>query len=280
MSGYQNLFDFEIENPGTSNGPMLSISSAGTAHEKTYHGGLSITKPISASGQYINLNRGASTVWSIGYQFGTSRFAIDQGNTNDASFGAASAPSFTINTSGRVGLGVYDATHRLQLPNDNSVMGWGIANDWPTYSDGRFKKNRNEVGTVLQKVMQMEPVTYQWEKYHHNEDGKIVKDGIITPKLDMGFIAQDLYQLFPLAVHKPKDESKETWSVSYNKLSVILTKAFQEQQLMLDAERSAHDKTKQELEQLKTEVQKLQGRFADFESKLENLTEPEGKVQR
>ena len=84
-------------------------------------------------------------------------------------------------------------------------------------------------------------------KYHFDKEGNIVAKGELTDIRNIGFIAQDLYKHFPLAVYKPEDESKDVWSISYGNLSVILTKAIQEQQLMLETERSNHDKTKQEL---------------------------------
>ncbi|MDZ4843960.1 MAG: tail fiber domain-containing protein [Chitinophagales bacterium] len=256
LSTFTGLFDFEIENPGSSNGPMLSISPNGTAHLKSYHGGLSITKPLGSNGQYINLARGASTVWSVGYQYGTARFAIHEGNTNDAAF--ATTPHFTIaNTTGYIGLGVASPSRRIETPNENSSNGRPIAFAWDAFSDGRFKKNREDIGTVLSRVNQLEPVFYQWEKYGHDSKGKLSSTGELNEKKDMGFIAQDIYKLFPEVVVKPADENTSLWSVDYARLSVVLTRAIQEQQVMLISERDAHQQTKAELENLKDEVEQL-----------------------
>lgn len=257
LSTFTGLFDFEIENPtGSSNGPMLSISPNGTAHVKGYHGGLSITKPLGSNGQYINLARGASTVWSVGYQYGTARFAIHEGNTNDAAF--ATTPHFTIaNTTGYIGLGVASPSRRIETPNENSSNGRPIAFAWDVFSDGRFKKNREDIGTVMARVKQLEPVFYQWEKYGYDTRGRISPTGDLNEKKDMGFIAQDIYKLFPEVVVKPADENMSLWSVDYARLSVVLTRAIQEQQAMLDAEKDAHQQTKAELENLKGEVEQM-----------------------
>ncbi|HXH20205.1 MAG TPA: tail fiber domain-containing protein [Chitinophagales bacterium] len=256
LNTFSGLFDFEIENPGSSSGPMLSISPNGTSHVKTYHGGLAITKPVGSNGQYINLNRGSSTIWSIGYQYGTARFAIHEGNTNDAAF--ATSPYFTIvNTTGYVGLGVASPANRLELPNDNSSNGQGRAFAWIIYSDGRFKKNREDIGQVMPKVMKMQPLCYQWEKYEHDSSGRIQSTGELSDKKDIGFIAQDIYKLFPEVVMKPENEAINAWSMDYARLTVILTRAIQEQQVMLDAEKQAHQKTKSELENLRTDLEQL-----------------------
>jgi len=277
LSTFWGLFDFEIENPGTSNGPMLSISPYNTTHQKDYHGGLAITKPIGSNGQYINLARGSATTWSIGYRYGSANFAIHEGNTNDAAF--ATTPFFTIaNTTGYVGLGVASPSRRLELPNENSSNGKALAYAWDIFSDGRFKKNREDIGQVLSKVKQLQPLYYQWEQYGRDSRGEISHTGNLSENRDMGFIAQDVYKLFPEVVSEPSDESKEVWSLDYARLTVVLTRAIQEQQAMLEAERDAHQQTKNEMKNLKTEVEQLRQDIGKINSMLGVKTEARGKA--
>jgi len=47
---------------------------------------------------------------------------------------------------------------------------------------------------------------------------------------EIGFIAQDLYNIIPEVVYKPSDESKDFWAIDYSKLTPILVKGIQEQQ--------------------------------------------------
>ncbi len=279
LSTFTGLFDFEVENPGSSGGPMLSISPIGTSHVKTYHGALSLTKPVGANGQYINLTRGSSSVWSIGYQYNTARFAISEGNTNDAAF--ATTPFFTIvNTSGYVGLGVASPAYRIDLPLENSTNGIGRAYQWLDASDGRFKKNREDIGQMLPKVMKLKPIYYQWEKFGHDSEGKINPTGELSDKQDIGFVAQDVYKLFPEVVEKPNDETTNAWSMDYARLTVILTRAIQEQQAMLEAEKDAHEKTKAELNNLKGDMEQLRQNVENLNLLMGVKTEPVvGKAQ-
>ncbi len=257
INSFEGLFDFEIENPSsTSNGPMLSISPFGTAHTKTYHGGLSITKPVGANGQYINLARGASTIWSIGYQYNTSSFAIHTGNTNDAAF--ATTPHFTmLSSNGYVGLSVANPTFRIMLPNEGSANGQGRANAWTVYSDGRFKHNREQIGSVLPKLMQLNPLKYDWENYQVDESGNLYGTGNLSKNKEIGFIAQEVYELFPEIVQKPTNENTDSWSMDYARFTTVLTRAIQEQQAAFEAEKAAHQQTKQQLEKLQSDVEKL-----------------------
>jgi hypothetical protein len=49
-----------------------------------------------------------------------------------------------------------------------------------------------------------------------------------------GFIAQELYDIFPNAVTKPAN-AEEMWSVDYGKVTPLLVKAIQEQQAEIEA---------------------------------------------
>lgn len=64
-----------------------------------------------------------------------------------------------------------------------------------------------------------------------------------------GFIAQELYDIFPNAVTKPANE-EEMWSIDYGKVTPLLTKAIQEQQTEITS-------LKSEIEQMKSDIQQL-----------------------
>ncbi|MEA3444454.1 MAG: tail fiber domain-containing protein, partial [Bacteroidota bacterium] len=55
-----------------------------------------------------------------------------------------------------------------------------------------------------------------------------------------GFIAQELYEIFPNAVTKPANE-EDMWSVDYGKVTPLLTKAIQEQQQTIEAQQKQID---------------------------------------
>ena len=91
-------------------------------------------------------------------------------------------------------------------------------------SDRTLKNNITSMGSVLDKVLQLQPSTYRFN------------DNNPTNKTSIGFIAQDVEALFPEFVYKniSKDGS-EIRSMDYAGMSVIALKAIQEQQVMIKA---------------------------------------------
>jgi hypothetical protein len=136
-------------------------------------------------------------------------------------------------------------SYGFTIPNSGSSsnLGRGLSSGWDTYSDKRIKSNIKTIGYGLQTVMQLKPSQYLQHSSGF-EDGKLVlKDDETPAKQNIGFIAQELYEVVPEAVNKPGDENKELWSIDYDKLVPILTKAIQEQQ--------------KEIAELKKEIEKL-----------------------
>ena len=145
-------------------------------------------------------------------------------------------------TGGNLGVGDNSPAYRLELPNTGSSAGQGRANAWVTYSDSRIKSNIQTLSYGLDIVKQLKPSQYK----HHNsikEDGQFVKqdEGVN----DIGFIAQEVLPLIPEVVSVPVDTDKDLYSISYQKLTAVLTKAIQEQQTII--------------EDLKTRIETLEG---------------------
>ncbi len=207
--------------------PMLSLGSRTAFHDKQYSGGLVITKSPDNSGQYINLIRAGNLAWSLGTIYNTNTFAIGTGQINNSNF---SNPQLSIKPTGESGFGVSNPIYRIEAPNINGNLGKGRANAWDTYSDGRFKTNLSLLSGSLERVMSLQPVFYQWIENDRDSDGKIFSSSNVLPGQEAGFIAQDLYKVFPHAVHKPTDESRDYWSIDYSKLTVLLSAAIQEQE--------------------------------------------------
>ena len=145
-------------------------------------------------------------------------------------------------TGGNLGVGDDSPAYRLELPNTGSAAGQGRANAWVTYSDSRIKSNIQTLSYGLDIVKQLKPSQYK----HHNsikEDGQFVKQD--EGANDIGFIAQEVLPLIPEVVSVPVDTDKDLYSISYQKLTAVLTKAIQEQQTII--------------EDLKTRIETLEG---------------------
>lgn len=125
-------------------------------------------------------------------------------------------------------------------------------------SDKRIKTNLKKLDSkTLDKLMLLEPTYYQKIDVANNPDGTLKFNESIEKENEIGFIAQEVYKLFPELVHKPEDENKEIWAVDYSKFSVILTKSIQEQQEMILKQQKLLEEQQKAIEFLLNEVKNL-----------------------
>ena len=92
---------------------------------------------------------------------------------------------------------------------------------YATTSDKRLKENIKPLSVGLNELLKIQPSEYNWKG---------------STSLDQGFIAQDLYKIWPKAVHKPHNETdmSDPWAVDYGKLTPLLVKAIQDQQKIIE----------------------------------------------
>lgn len=134
----------------------------------------------------------------------------------------------------------------MYIRGDGQVFGTG----WSNFSDGRFKKEREQLPPMLNKIMQLQPLSYRWEEYAFDKKSEVYGLGTFKEGRDIGFIAQDVDKVFPEIATNPVDEKKDLWAIDYSKLTVVLTKAMQEQQQQIE-------KQQQQIDMLMREIQKL-----------------------
>jgi hypothetical protein len=128
-----------------------------------------------------------------------------------------------------VGYNPGSPVYALELANDATpLIGRGRANAWITYSDRRIKRNFKTLDYGLAEIMSLKPQKYEQHASLFTEAGKLeLKE---EKEATLGFVAQELFDIIPEAVHQPADESKDLWAVNYEKIIPVLTKAIQEQQ--------------------------------------------------
>lgn len=140
--------------------------------------------------------------------------------------------AMVIRGDGHVGIQLNTPVYALELPNNANVgIGRARANAWVTYSDGRLKSDRKALPYGLATVLQLQPLRYFQANSTYTEKGALQMLG--EGEQQIGFIAQDLYQVIPEAVIQPEDEQNELWGVDYTRLVPVLTKAIQEQQAQI-----------------------------------------------
>lgn len=113
-------------------------------------------------------------------------------------------------------------------------------------SDERFKTNIHPMASVLEKINQLKPSTYQFKN--------------ATDKGDYdGFIAQDVMKIFPsLVTHTVNKESNtDVYLMNYSGFGVIAIKGIQELVKVNEELRKENTEVKSEIKNLKSEIEEL-----------------------
>jgi len=111
---------------------------------------------------------------------------------------------------------------------------YGINTSIQSLSDRRLKENIQPLAPGLIELMQLKPVSYNFipEKIAPNEEArKKLTDKDI--KNQMGFIAQDVQEIFPQLV-RTVDENSDILSLGYSGLIPVMVKSIQEQQAQIE----------------------------------------------
>jgi hypothetical protein len=122
-----------------------------------------------------------------------------------------------------------------------STGGW-------TGSDFRWKKDIKPFENVIQGILQLQGVTFNWNKEQFPEMN--FENGT-----QAGLIAQDVEKFFPLLVRTNSDGYK---AVAYDKLSVVLVEAIKEQQYQIESYKSENDNLKSQLQKLQEKVDRIE----------------------
>ncbi|PWN58320.1 tail fiber domain-containing protein [Chryseobacterium viscerum] len=125
--------------------------------------------------------------------------------------GSSVANILSLTSSGKLGLGTTSPTEKIH------VIGNILASGTVTPSDIRIKKDITDNPYGLKEILNLRTIKY---RYKNEELGKDKK---------LGFIAQELKVTMPELVTTANDEIK-TLGVNYAEMTVVLTKAIQEQQ--------------------------------------------------
>jgi hypothetical protein len=174
-----------------------------------------------------------------------------------------SAPDLVNATA--IGAGaVVDASNKVRIGNGAVTVIEGQV-PFTTPSDGRFKFNVQEDVKGLDFIMQLRPVTYQFDV--KGFDGKTGDDEATQAAYNeaqqlrrTGFIAQEVEEAAIKAgfnfsgIIKPKKES-DHYSLSYDAFVVPLVKAMQEQQQVINNQNKKIAELEKQIEEIKKLLQ-------------------------
>ena len=145
--------------------------------------------------------------------------------TSATSFTTGTIPTvltrMTITSQGNVGIGTISPSAHLQVAGDI------IANSIAGSSDVRFKHNIFPIQNALQKVMQLQGVTFDWKKSEF-------PDRTFSDQKTIGFIAQEVEKVLPEVVQSEKT-AEGYKAVQYDKVVALLVEAIKEQQKEIEA---------------------------------------------
>jgi hypothetical protein len=109
----------------------------------------------------------------------------------------------------------------------NSAGGCFLDQEEPCASDARVKTNVQTLSNSLDKLLQLQPVEFDWKEITPQYDW-FVENGITH---SIGFIAQEVKQLIPEIVIL-KDNGYYT--IDYPKINALLVEGIKEQQVFID----------------------------------------------
>jgi hypothetical protein len=115
---------------------------------------------------------------------------------------------------------------------------------WHSSSDRKLKKNIQPMTHILERIQFLEPVSYHRLNQDENE------------KLEIGFIAQDVYEVFP--EYKTAKEKYDIWTLGYADFGTIAIAGIKE----LKAEKD------NEIEELQSRIVELESKLATFEKMM------------
>jgi len=127
--------------------------------------------------------------------------------------GGDTYPVMTLSIAGNIGIGTTDpGSYKLYVAGSAySTGGW-------SGSDIRWKKNISPLEGSLDKVNQLQGVSYDWNLEEYPDEG-------FSGSRQVGLIAQEVETVIPELVHTDDNGYK---SVSYEKLTAVLVEALKE----------------------------------------------------
>jgi len=113
-----------------------------------------------------------------------------------------------------VGIGTTNPTSKLHIVGDVLVTGVTTSFDFNSTSDIKLKTNIKKIENPIEKILQINGVTFNWKKDN---------------RLSVGVIAQEIESVFPELV-----QGEDPKTVNYNGLIGLLIECIKEQQIEIN----------------------------------------------
>ena len=148
------------------------------------------------------------------------------------------------NITGNFGIGTELLTYRLMCNGQPAANGYTA---WTNYSDQRLKSNIADyaAGGTLSQLMQLRPVTFNYNELTGFDEAA-------RARTIVGFIAQELEQVFPDMVGNTEIQGQQYLDTNLTNLNFVMVRAIQELKTIMDAQN-------QRIAALETEIAALKG---------------------
>jgi len=232
-------------------GGQNSIALGNGASTGQYHNSVAIGQgATTGADDSIILGNGTQNV-GIGTSNPDNILTIEGGvlQLNDSGFGSTGTQKFAIYSSNdklflnpRTDTGEYNYIDGIAMSSSGALSNSGeiTAPSFNATSDFRLKKDISNLSNVLENVCRLQGVEF-------------VRKDDETQRKQLGFIAQDVEEIFPQLVQT--EDSKEKYkSVSYANTCALLVEAVKEMRGEMTAENAL---LKKEIASLKTEIETL-----------------------
>lgn len=153
---------------------------------------------------------------------------------------ASSTPQINITQGGFIGFSVRRPEFLLDLPNIAGPEGRARANQWVTYSSGRWKDNVRTIESALDKVVRLRGVTFDWKPEHGG-------------KHDVGFVAEEVGNVLPEVVSW-ENGGKTAQGVAYDRITALTVEAIKEQQRTIESLVHATAELREQVNSLKQQL--------------------------
>jgi hypothetical protein len=184
--------------------------------------------------------------------------------TNDDLFfvNNAGANAVVFTNSGFVGIGVNNPSHILQI----NGIGRSTSSTWATSSDKRVKENIRGIENGLEKILQLNPVSFQYSAEYTRQYSAF-------KGTYMGFLAQDVKNILPELVSMTSEKIgdrtiNDFLLLNQGELIPVMVEAIKEQQKQIEGQKKLLESSIGENQQLKSQLQSLQEKVEQIETLL------------
>ncbi len=255
-----------------ANGGQLKVSGTNGLYFQSYGGGFHMQDAT-----WIRTSGNKSFYHNTGTMRTDGTFEVGSGGSR-----------FLINTSGNVGIGQTSPTCKLDV--EGVIKSNGVV----VTSDERFKENIKDLNAPVSSIKRLRPVEYTMKKMEEtaielSQEELLLEESLNpganspmdslslamlpkekpkeqekekTPNLEddyyernrIGFLAQDMEQVFPELVYTDKNGYK---SIDYTSLIPVLVKGMQEQQEIIEIQQQQMHQQQTRIEQQQQQIEEL-----------------------